>query len=73
MLQYLILEKTDDEVIFSNFLIAYTEINSQFAVFKLLNLLWGDIKMIQKLRKVIRSVFGKDVIIRIQITYVQYN
>jgi hypothetical protein len=32
LLQYLVLDKTDDEVIFSNFLIAYKEINSQFAV-----------------------------------------
>jgi len=32
VLQHLVLERTEDEVIFSNFLIAYKEINSQFAV-----------------------------------------
>jgi len=81
VLQCLILEKTDDEVIFSNFLIAYKEINSQYAVSSL-NDRPEFIQIIQviksfvdifkddpKIKESYQQCLGKDVVIRLQITY----
>jgi hypothetical protein len=81
VLKYLVLERTDDEVIFSNFLIAYKEINSQFAVSSI-NDRPEFIEIIQviksfvdkykddpKIKKSYQECFGKNPVIRIQITY----
>lgn len=81
VLQYLVLERTDDEVIFSNFLIAYKEINSQYAVsslndrpefiqiIKVIKSFVEKYKDDPKIKESYQDTLGKDAIIRIQITY----
>lgn len=81
VLQCLVLEKTDDEVIFSNFLIAYKEINSQYAVsslndrpefiqiIKVIKSFVEKFKDDPKIKESYQDTLGKDAIIRIQITY----
>ena len=81
VLKYLVLERTDDEVLFSNFLIAYKEINSQFAVssindrpefIQIIKVIKSFVEIFKddsKIKKSYQECLGKDTVIRIQITY----